>query len=176
MLLSGAVVSDETDDNPPVVIEQGCVAAPLSLVTLPPEGLTDLQSRFVDAFIQNGGRAGEAAVTAGYGGGAENMGLRNLAKPKLQAEIVRRLKLQHGSALAAAIGRLLKIIETSEDDRAAVAASLGLMDRFGMAPPKGPAIVNNIAVMNGHQAQSILAEVQQRREQRLARLPSQSGD
>jgi hypothetical protein len=166
--VSGALVHDETDVNPRDVIVEGSVSGPVTLITPTPDGLTDLQSAFIDAFIQNGGRAGEAAVTAGYGGGAENMGLRNLAKPKIQAEIQRRLKTQAGSALAAAIGRLLKIIETSTDDRAAVAAALGLMDRFGMAPPKGPAIVNNIAVMNGNAAQAILIEVQERRQQRLA--------
>lgn len=159
---------DETDVNPQDVIVEGSVAGPLTLVTPTPDGLTDLQSRFCDAFIENGGRAGEAAVTAGYGGGAEGMGLRNLAKRKIQDEIERRVRMQRGSALAIALHRGLDIIQNSDDDRAAVAALLGIMDRFGMAPPKGPAIVNNIAVMNGNQAQAILVEVQERRQRRLS--------
>lgn len=126
VLVSGALVQDANDTNPPVLVEQGSVAASLTVITPTPDGLTDLQSRFVDAFIENGGRAGDAAVTAGYGGGAEGMGLRNLAKKKIQDEIERRVRLQRGSALAIALHRGLDIIQNSDDDRAAVAAVPGL--------------------------------------------------
>lgn len=168
-------MDDETHENARDMIVEGSVSASVAVVTPAAEGFTDLQSAFIDQYIILGGHAEKAALAAGYGaGGAAQIAMRNLAKPKIQNEIVRRLKMQSGSALAAAIGRLLKIIETSTDDRAAVAASLGLMDRFGMAPPKGPAVVNNIAVMNGNAAQAILIEVQERRQQRLAQLPDMS--
>lgn len=170
-------MTDETDVFARDMIVEGSVSASVSVVTPTPDGFTELQSAFIDHYIALGGKGEAAALAAGYGaGGAAQIAMRNLAKPKVQDEIQRRLKMQGGSALAIAITRLLKIIETSTDDRAAVAASLGLMDRFGMAPPKGPAIVNNIAVMNGNAAQAILIDVQQRREQRLARLSGPADD
>lgn len=152
-----------------LIEREGSASAPAALVAPAADGFTDLQSAFMDAFIANGGKGGDAAVTAGYGGGAEGMALRNLAKPKIQAEIARRIKLQTGSALAIAIGALFQVIEEGEDERARVQAALGIMDRFGMAPPKGPATQVNIGVMNGNAAQAILVDVQQRREQRLAK-------
>lgn len=173
-------MTDETHENPGSVIVEGSVAAP-SVLRAPDQqhgkSFTDLQDRFVDHFIALGGKGTEAALAAGYGeGGAANIAQRNLANPKIQAEIARRLKLQTGSALATALGALFEVIEDGEDERARVQAALGIMDRFGMAPPKGPAIVNNVAVMNGNTAQSILIDVQQRREQRLARLSGPADD
>lgn len=170
-------------ENTQVVVIEGSdlpPSAPLECAPVDPEPddfgpdrerFTELQRRFIREFVANGGDGSAAAVAAGYGGGASGMAIRNLAKQRIQAEIVRRIRLQSGSALAIAVGRLMKIAETSTDDRAAVAAALGLMDRFGMAPPKGPSV--NVQVNNNFgnsEAQSILTEVVQRREQRLKRV------
>lgn len=157
-------------ENLPENRNEGSEERPVVVFGPVPEDLTELQSYFVDAFIQLGGNASAAAEVAGYGKG-DSMGIRNLAKPKIQNEIVRRLKIQGGSVLAVAIGALLRIIENpASDEKAVTQAALGLMDRFGMAPPRGPAVavqVNNNNV-NGHQAQSILAEVLAAREARLS--------
>lgn len=157
-------------ENPPFDRSEGSGDAPVVVFGPVPDDLTELQSRFVDAFIQLGGNAYAAAEAAGYGK-SDGMGLRNLAKPKIQNEIVRRLKVQGGTVLAIAIGALLRVIENpASDEKAVTQAALGLMDRFGMAPPRGPAVavqVNNNNV-NGHQAQSILAEVLAAREARLS--------
>lgn len=160
------------DANPPVVVDGASVSGSITdragEIETPEGRINERQSAFIDAFIELGGRAEEAAIQAGYAGGASNMASRNLAKPKIQAEIVRRLKLRHGSALAIAIGNLLTIIEESEDDRARVQAALGIMDRFGMAPPRGPAATVNVNVMTAGAAQAVLQDVQKRREQRLS--------
>lgn len=163
--------TSETNVNPPFV-SFGDSVSEADLACAPEiEHLTELQSRFVWAFILTGGKAERSAELAGYGGGAKNMAFRNLAKRKVQDAIADKLKLQPGSALALSIGGLMRIIETGKDERAVVAAALGLMDRFGMAPPKGAPMVqvNNLNV-NGEQAQSILADVQAARQQRLARM------
>lgn len=155
--------------NPCDVIVEGSVAASSTAVAQPPEdGLTDLQRRFVDEFIANGGRAGDAAIAAGYGGGAEGMGLRNLAKPKIQAAIEKTVKSQRGSALAIALARGLDIIQNSKDDKAAVTALLGIMDRFGMSPPKGPLVAIQNNTITGSEASRLINDVMARRQQRLS--------
>lgn len=166
-------MDDQKRENPGSVIVEGSVVAPTALRAPDQEhgkGFTELQDRFVDRFIEMGGKGTEAALAAGYGeGGAANIAQRNLANPKIQAEIARRLKLQTGSALATALGALFEVIEEGEDERARVQAALGIMDRFGMAPPKGPAVAVQINNMDGNGAQAILLDVQNRRQQRLAR-------
>ena len=149
------------------------VQAPLAVVVqAPADGLTDQQRAFCQAFIDERGQIEAAAIAAGYGGGAKNMGTRNLAKPKIQAEIARRLKLQAGSALAIALGALFRIIESSDDPRAVVQAALGIMDRFGMAPPKGPAVAVQVNNVSGDAAQQLLRSVW---DSRAARLEAEGG-
>ncbi|HEX8420913.1 MAG TPA: terminase small subunit [Sphingomonas sp.] len=153
------------------VVDVGSVAASppprLPAVESVKDGLTAMQRAFCEEFVANGGRSGAAAVAAGYGGGAEQMGMRNLAKKRIQEDIERRVKLSRGSGLAMAMGRLLKVIEHSSDDKAAVQAALGLMDRLGMAPPRGPGTTVNVNTMTANTAQSILIEVANARQERL---------
>lgn len=166
---------DSNDGFPRVEVLAGSVPAPdvsRALVDAsddPPAapGLTDLQERFVAAFIETGGKIGESALMAGAS--HETYGHRLLARQKVQDEIARRVKLQSGSALAMAFGRLIKVVETGTDERAVVSAALGLMDRFGMAPPKASVTVNNnTAVIAGPQASAVLQMVAQRAAARLA--------
>jgi hypothetical protein len=153
---------------PTAISSSGSVSDPLVPFAPTPEGFTDMQSRFCDAFISLGGDGTKAAIIAGYAqGGAANIAMRNLASPKINDEIIRRLKLSGSSALAVAIGGLLRIIERSKDDKAVVAASLGLMDRFGMAPPKGAGVVVNVNNMTGDGVQALINEVWAERERRM---------
>lgn len=140
-----------------------------------PTKLTAQQESFVYAFLDNGGNAAAAALTAGYS--HDTYGSRVLAKKHVQAEIARRVKLQTGSALAIALTGLFRVIESpGSDERAVVAAALGLMDRFGMAVPKGPmvAIQNNTLVGGAQQVADILADVAKKRADRLALAPPAS--
>ena len=148
---------------------EASVSGPSKLVALPPDGLTDQQREFVRQFVLLG-KSGEAALAAGYG--HDTYGTRLLARKKVQAEIARQVKMQTGSALAMAMARLLRIVETSTDDRAAVAAALGLMDRFGMAPPKGPAVAVQVNNIGGPAASAVLQQVAERA---AARLKLQGG-
>lgn len=136
-----------------------------------PEGFTELQSRFVDAFIQLGGKGREAAIAAGYSEvSAQTMALRCLSAPKIVEEIGRRLKLQGPTLLAAAIGGLIRVIEKSDDSRAVVQAAIALCDRFGLSAPKGPAVAVQINTgTSSDVAQALLAEVAAARAERLAR-------
>lgn len=145
------------------------VQRPLTVIAqVPNDGLNDQQRAFCQAFIEERGNIEAAAIAAGYGGGARNMGTRNLAKPKIQAEIARRLKLQAGSALAIALGALFKVIEESDDPRAVVQAALGIMDRFGMAPPKGPAVAVQVNNLGGTAAQELIRDIWNGRQARIS--------
>ena len=154
-----------------VEVEEGSVKPSGSVLAPaedgPKDGLNDQQRAFCQAFIDHRGNIEQAASAAGYRGGAANMGTRNLAKPKIQAEIARRLRLQAGSALAKALDALFRVIETSTDHKAVVQAALGIMDRFGMAPPKGPAVAVQVNNLPGSAAQTILMQVMQARQRRL---------
>nr|WP_277998543.1 hypothetical protein [Sphingomonas liriopis] len=116
-------------------------------------------------------------MAAGYAeSGASNMATRNLLKPQIQAEIERRVKMGRGSALLAGTSALFKVLDKGSDERAIVTAATALLDRFGMAPPKGPATQVNLNVMNGSAAQAILVEVQERRQQRLVHQSDHADD
>lgn len=174
----GDEVHDEEHEKPSEVVIEGSVAASSVdhvRVAGPdsPIRLTEMQDAFVTALLENGGKIGPAALTAGAG--HETYGHRLLAKRKVQDELARRVKLQHGSALAIGLTGLFRIIEHGEDERAVVAASVALLDRFGLAPPKGPAVAVQINNIGAPQVASILQDVAERRAQRLA-LSAPSSD
>lgn len=170
---------DIFDDDPPLPLIAGSVTGPVvtieqaseaveTAVSGPPRAFTDLQWAFMQAFIENGGKAGDAAITAGAS--HDTYGIRILAMPKVQEELVRRIKLQSGTALAIALSAIFKVIETSSDDKAIVSAAFGLMDRYGMSAPKGGTSIhigdNNI---DARQASAVLVQVAERAAKRLAR-------
>jgi hypothetical protein len=167
--LRGCIVFDLNRRNPSEIDDEGSVSEPLVHFTPTPEGFTDLQSRFVDAFVQMGGKGELAAIEAGYSPiTAGNMAVRNLSQPKIVALLNERLKVQGPVALAIAIGALLRIAEKSDDDRAVVQAAVALCDRFGLSVPKGPLVaIQNNNGMTGEAAQRLLEEVAMARALRL---------
>jgi phage terminase small subunit len=139
------------------------------------DGLTQMARLFCRYYVINGGNGTQAAIEAGYGGGASNMAARNLCKPAVQAEIARLSKVTVGAALPIAIARLVAILEKEgkeADPRAQVQAAVAIMDRSGLHIPRGPSVALQINQITGPQAQEIIAEVHKTR---LARL-NQSGD
>lgn len=145
------------------------ILPPVASVTTPSDGLTDLAREFCRQYVLNGGRGEQAAIDAGYGGGAANMATRNLCKPKVQAEIQRLSKVTIGAALPVAINRLIKILEMEgekADPRAQVQAATVILDRAGLHVPKGPAVAVQFN-MNGNHAQAIIADVHASRQSRL---------
>lgn len=142
-----------------------------------PERFTEMQSAFLEAFCSDDpelrGQGEASAIAAGYAPeNARNASYRNLLKPRVQEEILRRVKAQSGTALMKAMDRAVRIIEHSKDDAAAARVLLGLMDRLGMAPPRGPSVNVNVTnnSVDAAGAFSILAQVVQAREQRLNRI------
>ncbi|MCP3735635.1 terminase small subunit [Sphingomonas sp. RP10(2022)] len=184
------MVDDETRENPGLVIVEGSVLASTASRARDDDGLNKVQRAFVDWYCSGVpaalcGRSEDAppgdgyaaALAAGYAeSGASNMATRNLLKPQIQAEIERRVKMGRGSALLAGTSALFKVLDKGSDERAIVTAATALLDRFGMAPPKGPATQVNLNVMNGSAAQAILVEVQERRQQRLVHQSDHADD
>ncbi len=177
---------DINRENPGSMIVEGSGTAPLTPHARAQQhgsdGLNDMQRRFVDFYVGGipkeiagteddvpPGDGTKAAIAAGYGGGACNMATRNLLKPKIQLEIERRIKVGRGSALLAGVSALFKIVEKGTDERAVVTAAVSLLDRFGMAPPKGPAVAVQVNNISGGEASAIINEVMARRQQRTAR-------
>ncbi|WP_294138354.1 terminase small subunit [Sphingomonas sp.] len=183
-------MDDDKRENPGLVIVEGSVLASTASRARNDDGLNELQTSFIDFYCSGvpaalcgrdedapPGDGLAAALAAGYReSGAANMATRNLLKPKIQAEIERRVKMGRGSALLAGTMALFKIMDKGSDERAIVTAATAVLDRFGMAPPKGPATQVNIGVMNGNAAQAILVEVQQRRQQRIAQQSDHADD
>lgn len=173
------------------MVVEGSVTAVQSLPVRAAEahddGLSDRQRSFVDFYCGGvpaaiagtdedipAGNAGEAAKAAGYAdSGAANMASRNLLNPKIQAEVERRVRIGRGAALLAGTSALFKLLEKGTDERAILGAATALLDRFGMAPPKGPAVavqVNN--TVNAGDASAVLTMIAQRAAARL----EQSGE
>jgi hypothetical protein len=160
-------VNSDLEDNTSVSLVEPVAEGS---VQLPSDGLTAMAREFARQYVLNGGMAEQAAIDAGYAGGARNMATRNLCKPKVQAEIARLSKVTVGAALPVAIGRLIAILETEgkdADPRAQVQAAVAIMDRAGLHVPRGPAVSLQINQITGSQAQDIIAEVHARRSARL---------
>lgn len=180
----------ESRENPSLMVIDGSVGAVQSSHARPSataehdDGLSERQRTFVDFYCSGvpkeiagtdedipPGNAGEAAKASGYAvSGAANMASRNLLNPKVQAEVERRVKAGRGSGLLAGTSALLKIVEKGTDERAVVAAAVALLDRFGMAPPKGPSVavqVNNTMV-NAGEASAVLNLIAERASKRTA--------
>lgn len=149
------------------------------------DGLSERQRAFVDAYVcgipaeetldgveVRPGQGIAAAIAAGYAEvSARNMANRNLLNPKVQAEIEARVRAGRGSVLLAGVSALLEVVEKGQDERARVGAATALLDRFGMAPPKGPSVavqINNTTV-SASEASSVLTLIAEREKARLMR-------
>lgn len=96
---------------------------------------TDLQIRFALAYVENGGNATAAAITAGYSEkSADDLGPRTLQLPHVQEMIFQELTKQR--TRAGTIG-LKVLIDVAQSDKAAaparVAAGRALLDFAGLA-------------------------------------------
>lgn len=108
-----------------------------------PEPLTHLQARFVDAFIENGGDAANAAREAGYAEStARNACGLILSSPSVRAEVDTRLEaLRHaaltklGAHVEAIIDALLKLgLDESMPPSTRERALRAALDRCGFGP------------------------------------------
>jgi len=99
-------------------------------------GLTERQEAFVNAYVENGGNATQAAITAGYAKTAAHVrGSEALKAPAVQARMDKlvRQKMQHAAPLAVETLKELAVSASSETVRQAAASSL--LDRTGYKVP-----------------------------------------
>lgn len=141
-------------------------------------GLSILQRNFAREFVANGGKATEAAIAAGYAApSARISATKCLCNPRVGHEIERLSRTFIYSGLPAAIHRLFGIIMNPETkDRDALKAVNSLLERAGMAAPKGGLQVNVGVQVNGQQAQALIGEVWQAKQARLSDIPPAMSD
>ena len=94
------------------------------------EGLTRRQSAFVDALLSNGGKKGEAAVSAGYasGPGASVAASRALNLAQVQEAIMRRLKRRRVEHSIGALATLHKLSTKGRSEYVRLEAATRLLD------------------------------------------------
>jgi hypothetical protein len=100
--------------------------------------VTELQARFAIAFANNGGKATEAAIEAGYSEkSAKDLGRRAFETPHVQELIM--LELNRLRSRAGAVG-LAAVVEVAQSDKAPAAAKVSagrtLMEFAGMLSAK----------------------------------------
>lgn len=96
---------------------------------------TEMQARFVLAYVQNGGNATAAAIEAGYSAkSADDLGPRTLQLPHVQEMILQELAKQRSRA--GAVG-LKVLVDVAQNDKAPaparVAAGRALLEFAGVA-------------------------------------------
>lgn len=128
------------------------------------------QREFARAYVLNGGRIAEAACEAGYGeADPGKAGRRCLLNAKVLHEI-KRLSILHVEAhLPIAIKVLVDIASDPEQDAASrVKAATALLDRGGMAAPKGGVQVNVGVQVDSQGAQTLIGEIWDAKSRRVS--------
>lgn len=132
---------------------------------------------FVDVFIANGGKAGEAARAAGYADASADV---TACKLLCRSRVAEHIKNQVGKFAHSTIPLAVQTLVACAGDGKALwkdrlKAANSLIDLAGIAP-KGPGIQVNVGVVNGSQAQAIISEVHEARARRLSDIPTAMPD
>lgn len=99
--------------------------------------LTDLQDRFVDAYVTNGGRIEAAAIEAGYSeDSARTLGSRLLKQDKVLAEIYRRTMGRVAVVAPKALDVVERLAQGSRSDKVRLEAAIDLLNRAGLKAPE----------------------------------------
>src|SRR6187401_3150605 len=99
--------------------------------------LSSRQSKFVDGYMQNGGRAVAAAVTAGYSEkSADNIAYRLLRNPTVYQELMRQLPNAIGLNAVPALAVVSRLMSAAKSDYVKLEAAKDLLDRAGFSPPQ----------------------------------------
>jgi hypothetical protein len=131
---------------------------------------------FVDAFIANGGKGEEAALTAGYSASSAKVSAcRLLCRQRVAAQIKTRCETFAHATLPVAIRCLLEICETAPLPKDRIKAANSLIELAGMVAPRGGISVN-VGIVNGSAAQQVIAEVWNARTARLSDIPTAMPD
>lgn len=137
--------------------------------------LNDQQELFALAYVTNGGNASEAARSAGYAV-PETYGPRQLTKPHVAARVRQLVALDITSQLGRLVAMAMEIAnDPLTPPRERLQAIFGLLDRGGLAVPKGQnggptvAVQVNVAATAGD-AQAAIREIWTSREARTKAL------
>lgn len=132
---------------------------------------------FCDVFVANGGKAGEAARAAGYATASADVTACKLLCRSRVADRIKNLCGKFGHAcLPVAIQTL---VACAGDEKALwkdrIKAANSLIELAGIGAPKG-GIQVNVGIVNGQQAQQIIASVHEARSRRLSDIPPAMSD
>ena len=98
----------------------------------PNGALTELQDRFVDAYVSNGGRIEKAAIEAGY----SETSARTLGKDsRILQEIYRRTVEQIALAAPKALATVERLAVTARSEKVQLEAAADLLNRAGIKAP-----------------------------------------
>jgi phage terminase small subunit len=99
--------------------------------------LTARQTKFVMHFVENGGRASQAAIAAGYSdNGAGSAAQTLLRKPHIYQELMRALPNAIGLAAVPAVAVVTRLMSSAKSDYVKLEAARDLLDRAGFQPPQ----------------------------------------
>lgn len=123
--------------------------------------MSERRREFARQFVLNGGNGTKAAVMAGYSEADPSKAARRaLLDAKVIAEIKRLSTINIGAWLPMAIGVLIELMAdptTPHDTRRKCAVDL--LDRAGMAAPKGGVQVNVGVQVNGNEANALIGSI-----------------
>ena len=99
--------------------------------------LTELQDRFIDAYVTNGGAIEKAAIDAGYSeASARTLGSRLLKDDKVLQEIYRRTVGRVAVMAPRALGIVDQLAQSSRSDKVRLEAAMDLLNRAGLKAPE----------------------------------------
>jgi len=96
--------------------------------------LTDKQRKFIETYLSNGFRVGEAALAAGYSD--ESQGSKALRNRSVIKEINKHITdgFAHGAAIAQST--LMRLMQHGKSDYVKLEAARDWLDRAGYRPPE----------------------------------------
>jgi len=106
------------------------------VIDSPNGALTEMQDRFVDAYVSNGGRIEKAAIEAGYSEtSARTIGSRLVKDSRILQEIYRRTVEQVALAAPKALATVERLAVTARSEKVQLEAAADLLNRAGVKAP-----------------------------------------
>lgn len=106
-------------------------------VDSPSGALTELQDKFIDAYVSNGGRIEAAAIEAGYSeASARTLGSRLVKDDRVLAEIYRRTVGRVAVTAPKALHIVEQLAQSSRSDKVRLEAAMDLLNRAGLKAPE----------------------------------------
>lgn len=142
------------------------------------DALSQQERIFVDVFVGNGGKAGEAARAAGYAdASADVTACKLLCRPR----VAHQIRAQCESFAHAVLPVAIRTLAAAAGDEKAlwkdrIKAANSLIELAGMTAPHGGVHINVGVQVNGQQAQALIGEVWNAKKARLSDIPTAMPD